>query len=299
MTPLLVGLLGACGSSGPEPEGPVAIRVWATDVTASGGILVVQTSWEDGLQPDLPEPEVEGLVFTAEGGTPERIGGRTVLTRRWRFTGKKGSYQIPPLGIAAPGGEPVESLPIWVDVGVQVSDFEPMADIEDPSRIWTIPWGWVCGLGTVVLLGLGGLGAGGVVLLRPRPRPIVVLPADIRCLRAWEAVRADDALPDEDKARELSRLFREYTEEVLAFPAVSWTTTEIVDKLQGMVHLPQGNVPRAKKLLNATDLIKYAEVAPGTDFFEEMDADLRAFVASTRPAAWSADGPARPEVPGG
>ena len=57
-----------------------------------------------------------------------------------------------------------------------------------------------------------------------------------------------------------------------------------------MAHLPKGNVPRAKKLLRATDLVKYAEVSPESDFFDDMDADLRAFVGSTRPRSWSEEG---------
>ena len=92
-----------------------------------------------------------------------------------------------------------------------------------------------------------------------------------------------------DKAKALSSIFRDYAEAVLSFPASAWTTTEILEKMRSMSHLAEGNVPRARRLLRATDKVKYAEHRPGEDFFEDLDADLRAFVGSTRPHAWKPD----------
>ena len=126
-----------------------------------------------------------------------------------------------------------------------------------------------------------------------RSRPVPEVPAeppDTVAIRAWEAVRADEALDDERKAQALSRIFRDYTEAALGIPAVAWTTTEILGHLGRMANLPEGNVPRARRLLRATDLVKFAEKKPGTDFFEDLDADLRAFVGSTRPTRWDEGG---------
>ncbi len=50
-------------------------------------------------------------------------------------------------------------------------------------------------------------------------------------LRKRADLLAANLVSDEDIAQELSRLFREYTEEVLGFAAASWTTSEILEKL--------------------------------------------------------------------
>ncbi|MCB9673584.1 MAG: hypothetical protein H6737_00625 [Alphaproteobacteria bacterium] len=290
--PALAGLvLIGCGTPVDEgPAAPIEVKAWATDQHASGGMLVIQTTHDAGLTVSLPSPEVEGLTFTDEGLTTESLGGRMVLTQRFRFTGKKGFYEVPPLVVSA-GDVSGESRALWLDLGVQGPNADKLADIDDPGAVWTLPVGWICGGMSVAGLMTVGLGYGFVrVLRKPRKKPVRLVPPDVRCLRAWEAVRADTALSDDDKAKELSRIFREYVEEVLAFPAVSWTSTEILARLEGMQHLPAGNVPRAKKLLRATDLVKYAEVSPEADFFDDMDADLRAFVSSTRPRSWSPEG---------
>lgn len=279
----MIVLLLACGA--PVVEVPdLDVSATVSDVNASGGVLTV-TSVYRGEGITLPDaPEVEGLTFSLVGDPrQETLGGRTVVTQVWRFSGKKGSYEITPLVVATPGGEEAKSSPLWVDMGVEAPKMGELGDIVEPGPVWSFPWGWLaCGLG-----GLFGLLVAAVVAgrraTRPRARAAVKLPPDVRWLRAWELVRMNPTLTDEDRARELSRIFREYTEEVLGFPAVSWTTTEILDQLAGMIHLQQGNVPRAKRLLRATDLVKYAEVRPGEDFFDGLDGDLRAFVASTRP----------------
>ena len=92
---------------------------------------------------------------------------------------------------------------------------------------------------------------------------------------------------DFEKAQALSSIFRDYTEAALGFPASAWTTTEILEKLRSMVRLTEGNVPRARRLLRAPDRVKYAEQVPGRDFFEDLDAALRAFLGSTRPHTWA------------
>lgn len=285
MIPLL---LAACSPSLPEPP-ELDVSAFATDLTGAGGVLTVVTTYPTTLDGtvDLPEePVVEGLTFSStEAARVERLGSRTVITQQWRFSGKKGSYEVRSLSVTA-GDRSAESTPVWVDLGVEAPNLAQLADITEPAAVWEIP------VGPILCVVAGLVGAGGLAVLglarvaRPREKRVVVLPPDVRCLRAWELVREDPTLTDDDRAKELSRLFREYVEEVLGFPAVSWTTTEILAHLEGMQHLPKGNGARAKKLLRVTDLVKYAEVSPESSFFDEMDADLRAFIGSTRPAVW-------------
>ncbi len=277
-----VGLLG-CGDVPVElPE--LEVRAEVTDVGPAGGLLTV-TTVHGPERVQLPgAPVVDGLRFRPEGEPrEERVGDRIVVTQRWRFSGDEGSYEIPALVVRS-GEQQARSAPVWVDLGVEPPKVGELADIVEPAPVWEIPWGTIAcvALGSGAAVAMIGLAFGWAV--RPRPSREEPLPPDVRWLRAWELAREDPTLTDEDRARELSRIFRAYTEEVLGFSAVSWTTSEILAHLEGMEHLPAENLPRARRLLRATDLVKYAEQRPEGAFFDDLDADLRAFVASTRPA---------------
>jgi len=291
-------LASACGPGVPGvgdvlgPSGPVSVDLFLEgEPKPGGGALVVQASFDPEGQLEPPEPIAEGLTFEADGPPKmERVGEHQVIRQRYVFRGSKGAYEIPPLVATWTGPDGAESQAetraVWVDLGVEAPEVGDLADIVEPPEVWTIPWGPI-----LAVSGAGLLFIGGIVFAFARPRPTEEArvrrdPPDVRALHAWEAVRADQNLTDEEKAEALSHLFRAYTEEVLAFPASAWTTTEIVAKLKAMTQLPEGNVPRAKRLLRATDRIKFADAKAGEDLFEELDADLRAFVGSTRPAAW-------------
>ena len=112
---------------------------------------------------------------------------------------------------------------------------------------------------------------------------------DVVALRRWDAVRSDPKLDDFARAVALAVILREYQEAALGFPATTWTTSEILEKLSAMAHLPEGNVGRAKKLLRATDYIKFADAAARQTLFEELDDAFRVFVSTTRPRAWRGD----------
>lgn len=280
----------ACGSLVLGEPGPLEVRTWAVDGTASGGVLVLQTRAEDGLSFDLPVPEVEGLTFTPDGQPlQERLEDHVVITQRWRYTGKKGSYEIPALTIDA-GDHHAESQPLWVDLGVEAPNAAQLQDIVDPEAYWTVPWGWIGAVAGVALLFVLGVVLALARLFRRKPKPVIVAPPDVRAIAAWDRVYGDASLSDEDKASELSNIFRAYTEEVLQFPATAWTTSEILAHLGDLTHLPDGNVPRAKRLLQATDLVKYAEEDADGAFLAHLDSDLRAFVGGTRPRGWTQEG---------
>lgn len=284
------------GVGGAVATGPVTVDLWLDgEPKPGGGALVVQASFDPEGELEPPVPAAEGLDFEPDGApVAEKVGDHQVVRQRYVYRGSKGAYEIPPL-IATwtgPDGDEAQAQTraIWVDLGVEAPEVGELQDIVEPGRVWTIPWTPIFAVGGAGLLFVGGLV---FAFRRPRQRTGPVAPPeppDVRVIRAWEAVRADVALSDDDKAEALSRLYREYTEEVLAFPATAWTTTEILTKLQAMTQLPEGNVPRAKRLLRATDRIKFAEAKPGSDLFDELDSDLRAFVGSTRPAAWREGG---------
>lgn len=251
-----------------------------------GGTLVVQAEYDPAGAIGLPEPAVDRLTFTPDGPPQqEPIGDRVVVTQRYVFTGPKGSYEVPPLTARWTPKDgaafEVQSTPVFVDIDVPPPRDEQPKDIVEPDEIRRWPW--------VVITLVGGLFAAGLAYaFRPRRRSVEPVappvPADVAAIRAWEAVRDDPRLTIDDKAREVARIFRVYVEAVLGFEATSRTTHELLQYLGGLVHLPEGNVPRAKRVLRAADRIKFAEHRPDGDWLVELDADLRAFVDSTRPS---------------
>lgn len=295
--PLILVALWGC-STDPTPDQvpgaavlePVRVRVMLDgEPRPGGGDLVVQIDYDDDGAISVSELSAQGLSFTANGSPSlEDLGARDVVTQRYVYQGSSGHYEIRPLAVRwtpADGGEPVEatSTPVFLDIEADPLTGGDLADIEEPSAIWDIPWLPVLTVGGVFVLGMA-------VAFWPRRRQEeeveAPLPPHEAALAAWEAVRWDAALSDEDKARELSVIFRDYTEAALGFEASAWTTSEILRQLRAMTRLPEGNVPRAKRMLRATDRIKFAEERPTEELIEELDADLRAYVSDTRPAVW-------------
>lgn len=301
MKPLLLALaLAGCGSA-PDLLGETAdvrIETWVEgDPGAGPAELVVQVDAEAGVPLDLPEPEVTGLRFS-EVGSPvmERIGDRNVTTRRFRFNGEPGSYEIPAFSVPVEDTDAlsvVPSEPVWVDVGQATPDLQGFVEVEEPPKVFRLTTAMIVGAACAGLIAVGaaggvgltfwGLGRGGRARELPPESP------DVRALRQWEAVRSDPDLDDHAKAVAIATIFREYVEAVLGFPATAWTTSEILRRLEGMVHLPDGNVGRARRILRATDRIKFADDGARNTLFEELDDALRTFVGSTRPTTWKGD----------
>jgi len=273
-----------------SPPGGPALRTWLESPADAGGILAVQLEVPADAEWDISEPKVRGLTFQRKGEPRvERIGDRVVLTERYTYGGPEGTYEIPALvgTWTDPSGKgTLRSDPIWVDLAVDRPQVGELADITEPPRVWTVPWGALSLAGGLGLLLAGGLfiafrNAGREVVPQRRP-----LPPDVRALYAWIEARDDPDLDDFGKALAISRIFREYTEEVLGFPATAWTTSEIIEHLGGMDHLPEGNIPRGRRLLRATDRVKFADAEARAELFEDLEADLRGYLASTRPRHW-------------
>jgi hypothetical protein len=194
-------------------------------------------------------------------------------------------YEIPPLTAVWTGPDGTtavgRSVPLWVDLGVEPPRSGEPADIVEPATDGLMGWFVAAALLAATL----AVGAALWRAVRPRHVPVAppADPPDVVALRAWEAVRSDPLLDPHRKALALSRLFREYVEAVLAFPATAFTTTQSVDHLKSLPHLPDPNVPRARRLLMATDRVKYAEARVTGALFDELDRDLRGFVGDTRP----------------
>ncbi len=291
---LLLLWLTACGTGSgalrPESEG---VRAWVEAQRDDGGVLVVQVAVPADVDVELPEPEARGLTLQADGeARVERVGARVVITQRYHFSGEPGIYEVPALvaRYTGPEGEGrVRSSPLWVDLGTEPPRPDVLADIDEPATVWQPPAAWQI----AAVLGVGLLGVGGLAAIAWAFRPVPVAPRVIspyeRALAAWESARRDAGLSEHDLALAVSRIFREYLDEALRFPATAWSTTETLAHLEAMAFLPEGNVPRARRLLRATDRVKFADAQARAELFEELDADLRAFLDSTRPRSWQVE----------
>ncbi|MFK7929487.1 MAG: hypothetical protein AB8H79_14925 [Myxococcota bacterium] len=296
----VVTLLIACsgGLQTPTNADPdvLDVKSWVEgDLDRGVGTLVVQVRFDDGLDVDLPEPEVTGLRFT-EVGAPvqERLGADVVTTRKYRFTGSEGSYEVPALeAVAQVEGEPVvdASDPIWIDMGGETQALEGFEEIAPRAKVTRLSAAWLVGM---VCLGVTALAILGAIFLafwglsRRSAKSVPPEAPDVVALRRWAAVRSDPSLDDHAKAVAISSIFRDYTEAVLSFPATAATTSEVLAHLGRLAHLPDGNVGRAQRILDATDYIKFADGDARDTLFEELDDALRTFVASTRPRQWEA-----------
>lgn len=293
MRPLLLALACAGPTLAPVEEPPATARMYLDGPVKSGSTLVVQQSVADGVELDLTEPWSPDVELRLDGEPRvEQLGDRLVTTQRYRWLAETGSHQLAPLqgewrdGLGNTGEVLVPGL--LLDVGVS-PDVE-LADIAEPEPVWTMPWGFVGG--SALLLGLIGAGvwfAGRVGRPQVQASELVEEPPHVVALRAWDAVRKDPDLDSHQKAVAIAQIFRTYTEAVLDFPASAATTREILDKLGSLRHLPEGNVPRARRLLRATDRVKFAGESGTNELFEELDSDLRAFIAGTRPHTWSGE----------
>jgi hypothetical protein len=286
-----LALLGGCTApvvQMPEVSGStISSRFEGND--GQGGVLVVHIAVPPGAVPEVPEPSGEGLSLQAMGAMDqEQVGSRQLLTWRWSVSGSAGSYEIAPVDLRIVGlDEPVDSAPsLFIDLEVEPPREGEWVDIADPGVVRVIPWAWLFGVGTVATLSLAGVVW---AFRRPRVPGVVEIPEeapDVVVLRGWASVHQDDRLDDYTKALALSRLFRDYLEAVLTFPATAWTTTETVAHLRELAHLDAEHVPQARRLLRATDRVKYAETKPKEDLFEVLTEDLLTFVDATRPHRW-------------
>lgn len=291
MRTLLLALTMACGAPTVLADATSELDVVGQLEPGRPPVLQVRITAPSDAGFDISRPSAQGLDLTeVDEPRVERIGDAVVETHRYQVSGPPGQYRVDP-GCAAPtgGGEAACATAVWVDLGAP-PDRDSMADIVEPSRTWpALPWGWAA-------LAVGALAAaafGLSRLRRPSAEPVVSEvpedPAHVVAIRRWEAVRDDPGLTDMEKAQALSEIFRAYVEAALAFPARAWTTTQTLSHLEALPHLPKMNVPRARRLLRATDRVKYAEAQPGAHFFDDLEADLHAFVDQTKPKAWDGD----------
>jgi len=252
----VIGLIG-CGGEAPPSAPPAAIYVDAQQVD-EGAPAVVHAPAGSTVETQ------DGLVATAASEDT------------WELRGEPGSYIVT---VTGPGRAPVR---VFVDIGVDGPDVGELADLlsvpPEPDPTWPI---WVAS--TIALAMVAALGYAAWQRFKPVPPPPIPDPPHVVALRAWDRLRSRTDLAPEELARQMSEIFRTWVGAAHGFPATQRTTREIVDNLAGM--LTAIELDATRRLLMATDLVKFAERQEHADLFARLDDDFRRLVRPVRSAS--------------
>ena len=285
--PGVVVLMLGCGSSpvlpplAPPPV-DVEVRVEQTVVPSGEPVVVEVTRWTtEGWTLPPVHPGAEELETTARGSVgPSVVGDRSRTVTTYALSGNDGSYVVvvPAVEASGPGDQTrqIEPSPVFVDIGKAPP---PLDGLVDAEAIPVESDGWPAWMvASAVGLGLALVGLLAAVWHRSRNRPPPPpKPAELVAREAWAAAREDE-LDDHGLALALSQIFRRYLQAVTGFPMLSRTTREIVDYLDGESLLVESLRPRARRVLDATDRLKFAREGGGVAFFDELEADFLAVV---------------------
>lgn len=194
----------------------------------------------------------------------------------WDLSGDDGSYIVS----VKPGGD-APAVRVFVDIGVEGPTGGEMDGLSAPPPPPPPMWPWVVG-GAAATAAVVAAGAWAWSRFKPAPPPPNPDPPDVIARRAWAALRARDDLGSEDVARAMSEIFRTWIDAAWGFPATRRTTREILDNLAGS--LTAAELDASRRLLMATDLVKFAERSEHADLFQKLDADFEGLVRPVRRA---------------
>lgn len=288
---VLLLALTACADRGGETiQGPGGseVRVELLDRSVEAGKAVeveLRVVAADPAQVEVAPPQAEGLTTRLEREEREPLGELVATTRRYSLTGPPGSYVINTgqALLAQPDGTRQASplSPLFVDIGVKGPSSE-LEDIESLPLSERARWPYLLGAGLLVL----AVGLGFWYWRRRRRRPALVPPPEAPALiarREWAAVLMDQGLDDHRRALRLSEVFRRYIEARNELPASSWTSSEILVGLYERSGVSGPLLDAARRILDATDLLKFARRGGGLEFFLALDKDFHAYLDATEP----------------
>ncbi len=215
-------------------------------------------------------------VHAPAGSTVEASDGLVATAsseETWELRGDPGSYIVT---VLPPGAA---SVRLFVDIGVEGPKAGEIDDIvsipPEPNPTWPIWVGSAAALATAVALAYVAWQR-----FKPAPPPPIPEPPHLVALREWSRLRARTDLAPGEIARQMSEIFRTWVGTAYGFPATRRTTREIVDNLAGL--LTAAELDATRRLLMATDLVKFAERAEHADLFARLDDDFRALVRPVR-----------------
>lgn len=250
--------LAACDAGEAPPDAPPGPAAWVEAARVAEG-EPVRVHAPSTVQLSVPEALHAVRVSDGDDGTSV-----------WEVRGEAGSYV---LDVAVPGAP--EPVSLYIDIGVDGPTAGALEDALPPSPAPAPRWPWLlAALAGLVVVGVGAWRA--FVRLRPpEPPPEPDVP-DVVARKAWAALRARTDLDAEALAGGLSDVYRRYLDATHAWPATARTRREILDNLAG--ELPVAQLERARRLLGATDLVKFSEHGARGALLEALDDDFAALV---------------------
>lgn len=242
--------------------------------------------------------------------TPQRVNfaawhpiipAENILSRStWQHSGEKWVQRfslivldsadrlLPPLTVYLHLGDTVPTNPVRLTVDAtttssDVRDLEMIRDIRREPTHWYDYWPWAAGV-LLVLLVWYRFFRRRKKPQRPVPAPPVLEPPPLSPQEI--AIQKLDALEREKPWQKghlleyyaaLSMIVREYLEHRYAIPAMESTTGEIVILLKN-TDFPEARRAALEVLLQKSDLVKFADTAPSTDYHAQALAKAKQVV---------------------
>ncbi len=235
-------------------------------------------------------------MFEIKDYTPRQVesaGGLRISTESFEITTfTTGDYQIPPITIRylTPAGDAksltTDPIPIKVNSLLKGEEGEDIKPLRGPMDFASpIPWIWII-LGAVVL-------AGGLIFyfFYRRAGQSIDLGEPVDTRLPWEIaldelarLKASDLVARGEYKLwylRLSEIFRKYLERRYGIAALERTTHEIITEFRSLA-LAKTEEDEIRRLLDESDLVKFAKYAPTPDDVErDFDAAYE-FVRNTR-----------------
>lgn len=305
---MAVGLMPEGGSAADNPPPPISVDAAADPSAVTVGDLL---TFSVTLRSD-PDIRPASLDFSGyfkgfdlvDSGTaePERVEGQVQVVYWYRLRADQvGAHTIAsvPITFVAPdpqrSDEMIEGQILTPEVIIEVKSIlylqgEP-TDIRDIKSLLPISGGWIKYLLFALALLSVGLGfwfwrRGG-----SKPSAVPASPAASprpheRALKELQTLNAKGWI---EKGRireyyfELSEIFRRYLGNRYAFPAIDWTTEEI---LKWLNRLPEANTQvrlQVKSILQHSDQVKFAKAIPSINASNHAMKSVFQFIQSTQP----------------
>ncbi|WP_052188178.1 hypothetical protein [Cellulophaga sp. Hel_I_12] len=227
-----------------------------------------------------------------------RENSRLILLKKYALTQfDSGSYTIPPQKILI--NEKVvttDSLKIYVNtvpvdtIAQQLYDIKGLINVDKSSDI---PWLLILGilLGIIFIIGLLYWFVWRKKKLTEEEKVALLAPYDRAMLELKKLETSKYLIQDQYKAyySELTDIVRSYLEEDVHISALESTTDQLIEKLEmlkdaGNLKLDDQTISQFKKILQTSDLVKFAKSKPTSAVAEEDRKAIEHIVTKTKDA---------------
>jgi hypothetical protein len=247
---------------------------------------------------DTPLSQVEKLEVVKAGSTDSlRLeDGSWLLLKNIVLTSfDSGYYFIPPLTVHflrdnAPDSATSAQLGLLVSTIPNVSDSTQLAPIKniigEPLAFSDfLPWLIAIAAFVGLILWIRYLRKRKTAEVSEVQTPPLVLPPHQVALEQLQALKQRQLWQKgaiKDYHSELSHIVRTYLEGRFSIPALESTTLEIVQTLGSNTTIPAGSLAQLKRLLETSDLVKFAKAIPAPDIHDALFDQAVAFVQQTQ-----------------